>query len=306
METNQKIEAVLSLIKGLEFSEAEKKILLQTISGDNFDILEIMKQQNEYWKEAYNNLCNSLTRIINTVPNQYPIAVAVIEPEKNALSASEDSSKIEVQTKNSEVENRNENSLDVMYREEDDQTKRQPLDDAAVTPAPKRRGRPRKKPLESVDLKNDEKNLQKGTEGQTNKVAPTVSATFGFELLYEKKTNPKAMIRSKELIPNEKILGVVIPYKNKKTCFGVSFYEEKKKLLFGEAVRKAKTMPKYHGYHWQVMDEKHRESILVVLENLNNLLDVQHGDHFWGSYLLSPPRSGQSYSKVRYTVELDD
>ena len=127
-----------------------------------------------------------------------------------------------------------------------------------------------------------------------------------FDFLYENPNNPKGLIRSSEFLQGLKIYGVVIPYRNKQNAFfAVSFQEERKKLGFAEALRKAQSLPKYHGYSWEVLDEVQRFSILSCGEKLREQLKKYHGDAFQGCYLLSPPIAGHLYNKVRYTVTID-
>ncbi len=145
-------------------------------------------------------------------------------------------------------------------------------------------------------------------EKQVEKTKIPASGTekLDFDFLYENPNNPKGLIRSSEFLQDLKIYGVVIPYRSKPNAFfAVSFQEEKKKLGFAEALRKAQSLPKYHGYSWEILDEVQRFSILSCGEKLRNQLKKYHGDAFQGCYLLSPPVSGHPYNKIRYTITID-
>ncbi len=315
MHTEQKIEAVVTLVKALGFNEEELKKLNQALWGEKVDILEYLKEIEVTWNKKYDLLLERIENLQakNTSP---PKGVAsndtkIQEISKEPLKISEES--VEVATNKEENE------------KSDDKTQ---VGEAEPVPV-KRRGRPRKKdcpPLEGkkitynkdgtirkpytrrVKPKKDEqeKKETKEVSSETSVNASAKAENVWFDFLYENPNNPKSMVRSSEFRKDWKICGLVIPYKNKKGAFfGISFYEEKKKLPLSEALRKARSFPKYHGYTWEVMDEVQRDSILVVGEKLRDQLKAYHGDAFQGCYMLSPAVSGNPYNKIRYTINID-
>lgn len=279
MTTQEKIKIVLNLIDSMQFSEEEKIPLLKSLMAKwETPILDWLEENKQKISEI-------IVKAINETFSAETELALKKNPKKNKAN-SESKEKPVTLTKSGKPRK--------PYTR---RTKENVSEMPTVAVSETKTEEPIVKETEEVpQTEQDSSENMENTEIEALKE----------KILYQNPNNPKALIVSDKILPEGKVLGIVVKYPNKKSVFGVSLYEEKQLMTEKTALAKARTFPKFFGNSWEILTEKHQAALLASQSKINKLLKKLHGDPVHGRYLTAPFAGKHSLTAVRFAIELPD
>lgn len=307
MTTQEKTKIALDMIRSLQFKENEKKSLLQAIMTElGVPLLDLMPEYNRQIVEVLRDSMQPVFDLLSVSQNTF------VE-EKQVDVAEKKVKKTKPEHKEKPVKLNKDGTPRKPY------TRRQKAkEDLLPLPEPEQiKTSEESQPLSEEQNATSQKNVttEQNVSENLNPPPSIAEKTEGAEpknkridgkILYQNPNNPKSLMVSNEIIPDLRIWGVVVPYQDKKGVFGISFFEEKKVMIVKKAVAKAKSFPKFFGNEWEVMNERHKTSLLAVQTKLNKILAQLHGDLVQGNYLTYPFLGKGNATIIRYAIELPD
>ena len=306
MTTQEKTKIALDMIHSLQFKENEKKSLIQAIMTElGVPLLDLMPEYNRQIAEVLRDSMQPVFDLLSVSQNTF-------DEEKQCDGKERKVKKTKSEHKEKPVKLKKDGTPRKPY------TRRQKAkEDELPLPASEIKASGEPQPLSDEQDPTSEENttteqnvsenlnLPPSISENTEKDAPANKKIDG-KILYQNPNNPKSLMVSNEIIPDLRIWGVVVPYQNKKGVFGVSFFEEKKVMILKKAVAKAKSFPKFFGNEWEVLNERHKKSLIAAQAKINKILEQLHGDLVLGNYLTYPYERNTSATIIRYAVELPD
>lgn len=313
MTTQEKTKIALDMIRSLQFKENEKKSLIQAIMTElDVPLLDLMPEYNrqivEVLRDSMQPVFDLLSVSQNTFVEEKQVDVAEKEVKKTKSEHKEKPVKLNKDgTPRKPYTRRSKAKEDLLPLPEPEQIK------TSEEPQPSSEGQDSPSE-ENVTLEENATTEQNVSENlnqspsiaeKTEEEEPKNQRIDG-KILYQNPNNSKSLMVSNEIIPNLRVWGVVVPYQNKKGVFGISFFEEKKVMIVKKAVAKAKSFPKFFGNEWEVMNERHKTSLLAAQTKINKILEKLHGDLVQGNYLTYPFSGKENATVIRYAIELPD
>ena len=319
MTTQEKTKIALDMIRSLQFKENEKKSLIQAIMTElDVPLLDFMPEYNRQIVEVLRDSMQPVFDLLSVSQNTFVGEKQVDAAEKKVKKTKPEHKEKPVKlnkdgTPRKPYTRRQKAKEDSPSLPEPEQIKTceepQPSSEEQNSPSEEKATSEENVTLEenATTEQNVSENLNpppsiaEKTEEDVQK-----NKRIDGKILYQSPNNPKSLMVSNEIIPNLRIWGVVVPYQNKKGVFGVSFFEEKKVMIVKKAVAKAKSFPKFFGNEWEVMNERHKKSLIAAQTKINKILEQLHGDPVHGNYLTYPFSGKENATIIRYAIELPD
>ena len=307
MTTQEKIKIALDMIHSLQFKENEKRSLIQSIMTElDVPLLDFMPDYNRQIAEVLRNSIQPVFDLLSFSNN-------ILVEEKQTNLSEKESKKSKAKPKEKSVKLNKDGTPRKPYtRRSKAKEDRIPLPEpeqiqASEEPQPS---------LEEQNSTSEENATTEQNVSESLTQPPSIAEKteedvqknkrIDGKILYQNPNNPKSLMISNEIIPDLRVWGIVVPYQNKKGVFGVSVFEEKKVMIVKKAMAKAKSFPKFFGNEWEVMNDRHKKSLIAAQSKINKILEQLHGDPVHGNYLTYPFSGKENTTIIRYAIELPD
>ena len=312
MTTQEKLQVALSLIRSLQFQQDEKMSLVQSIVEElGLSASDLLRQYDTQIKEIVHNSVRSVLE-----------AFSKFEPQ--TLEARNDFQK-EIGRKTQNETNSKEKPIKLNKNglPRKPYTRRNLSSSVSKPKSEENLGKKdRQETKEKVNESSTQSEISEQKADEANKspdtcAEPVCSAQPASKemnvslgkllLLYQNPNNNRALIISEKILPESRIMGVVVPYLNSKETFGVSLFEEKSIMILKKAQAKAKSFPKFFGNEWEILNERQKKSLIAIKTQLNKVLQMLHGDPIHEHYLMnSYMGKNTTNTRIRYTIALPD
>lgn len=292
MTTQEKIDIALSMIASMQFQEDEKRIFIKHLLEElNIPLFDFFPEYSKQVQELLSEAIQKATEFLSVSQSQ----------EKDlSIEIKRKTRRVRKKTSLAKEEKPVKLNKDGRPRKPYTRRKKEEPTETVLTEAQKELSK------EETSVSTD--NLQTTEEKEEQNTQEVQSQDLGEKIdgkiLYQNPNNAKALIVSDRILPNHTLWGIVVPYFNKKGVFGISFYEEKKIITIKQAMSKAHAFPKFFGNKWEILNEKHKKSLIAAETKINKIIKKLHGDLVHGNYLTYPYDCKNKATIIRYAIEL--